>query len=137
MKTKLTREQSRHLIELGVPKEKASGIDTDSFESMFLLAIEAKANGNGGKPIRNLSSPIFKIEDFLNGEILPKEIMLDKEHGLDFGWDFYENKWVARYSDEDLDCVFEKALYSETELIDAFYQLTCWYYGEHLKNEKK
>ena len=137
MKTQLTREESRHLLDLGVPKEKASGIDIDNFDNMVLLAAEAKGNGNGDKTIRSLSTPIFKLEDFLNGEILPKEIMLEKQHGLDFGWDFCLNKWVARYCDEDALCPYEYAWYLKEELIDALYQLACWYYGEYLKSEKK
>lgn len=111
MKTTLTKEQSQHLIDLGIPKAKASDIEEYS------------------DPISQWThrgAPIFKLEDFLNGEILPKEIMLDKEHGLDFGWDFYANKWVAQYCDEDYLCLYEKAQYYAEELIDALYELTVW-----------
>lgn len=126
MKIKLTSEESQHLINLGVSKELATG------------DVTVASMTDGMKGIIQISmKSIFKLEDFLNGKILPKELMLDKEHGLDFGWDFYENKWFARYSDEDSICVHEKAWYSDKELINAFYQLTCWYYGEYFKSEKK
>lgn len=103
MKDKLTREQSAHLISLGVPKEKAH----DKISYGFLGY-----------------DPIFRLTDLL--DILPKEIMLDKEHGLDFGWDFYANKWVAQYCDEDYLCLYEKAQYYAEELIDALYELLQW-----------
>lgn len=48
MKTTLTFDQTQHLISLGIPKEKA-GIKED---------IHGPA--------------LFKLEDFLSGEILPK-----------------------------------------------------------------
>lgn len=117
MKTILTTEESKHLIDLGVPKVKAT-------EVIF-------------NPNNDDYDFVFSLTDLLNGKILPKEIMLDKEHGLDFGWDFYAKKWFARYSDEDSLCVYEEAQYLANELIDALYQLTCWYYGEYLKSKKK
>ena len=106
MKTKLTYKQSTELIDVGAPREKATG--------------KGYFEGVAGY------YSTFTLADLL--EILPKEIMFDKEHGLDFGWDFYANKWYARYSDEDSLCVYENAWYIEDELIDALYQLACWYY---------
>ena len=117
MKTTLTTEQSQHLFDLGVPKHKAT-------EVMF-------------NPNNDDYGFVFSLTDFLNGEVLPKEIMLDKEHGLDFGWDFYANKWYAKYSDEDSICLYGNAWHVADELIDALYELVCWYYGEYLKSEKK
>lgn len=126
MKTKLTREQSQHLIELGVPKEKASG------------GFSVAPMGDGIRGVVKVpEQPIFKLEDFLNGEILPKEILLDKEHGLNCEWDYYFNKWVAEYSDENSQCLIVEASYSAPELIDALYELANWYFGEYLKSEEK
>lgn len=130
MKTKLATKQSQHLIELGVPKEKASGINTDNFDSMILLAAEAIGNGNGDKTIRSLSSPIFKLEDFLNGKILPKEI--ETENG---------NVYLNIQMTNEICSVSYKhighggwiAYYEAKELINALYLLTYWYYGEYLK----
>lgn len=132
MKIELTKEQSQHLISLGVPKEKASGINTDNFDNIILLAAEAIANGNGDKTIRSLSSPIFKLEDFLNGEILPKEIetkngdvWLDIQmmnDGVCVSYEYTGHGGCIGYGEGD-------------ELIDALYSLACWYYGEYLKRE--
>lgn len=142
MKTKLTKEESQYLISLGVPKEKASGIDTDNFENMFLLAVEAKTTGNGDKSIRSLSTPIFKLEDFLNDEILPKDVLFDEndeDSVMEFG--IIHNpilkEWNVYYS-----CLNDKyrgvnIVKRTKKLIDSLYQLTCWYYGEYLKKEKK
>ena len=113
MKTRLTKEQSDHLLSLGCTFPNNLAIQDNNKD--FYVRIE--------------------LADLL--EILPKELMFDKEHGLDFGWDFYENKWFARYSDEDSICVYENAWYLDKELIDALYQLACWYYGEYLKSEGK
>lgn len=125
MKTQLTKEQSQHLIDLGVPKEKASLIlPTDSYE-MEDISITT-------------GIPIFKLEDFLNSEILPKEIEDDE---YDWWMEFYihfsapQQKWFVAYHDmSERGVSFVR--YSE-ELIDALYELTCWYYGEYLKTEKK
>lgn len=111
MKTRLTREESQHLIDLGVPKEKASDIECDQWEECCI--------------------PIFELEDFLNGEILPKEVE-DKTWGfiyrLGIKWS-NEVDWLVRYNG---------AIYFRSvELIDSLYQLACWYYGEYLKSEEK
>lgn len=109
MKTKLTEKESQHLINLGVPKEKA-GISEDMYGPV-----------------------LFKLEDFLNEEILPKEIEIDGEIAeLSMDWNYKPKRWCAAYSwysDE-----FETW---EEELIDALYKLAIWYYGEYLKNKKK
>lgn len=103
MKKLLDKEQTQHLFDLEVPEEKAT----------------TKLCG-----MRMEQYNVFSITDLLS--ILPKEIMLDKEHGLDFGWDFYAKKWVARYCDEDCLCVYEEAQYYAEELIDALYELLKW-----------
>lgn len=103
MKTKLTREESAHLISIGVPKEKASS--------------------HGFRKI-----PIFKLEDFLNGEILPKFINDDEPIIIEFSIIF--EKWFTYYfSSEQGDC--------DKELINALYKLACWYYGKYLKQTKQ
>lgn len=105
MKTELTFIQSQHLLDLGIPKEKAS--------------------------IHTKDIIIFKLEDFLNGEILPKEIekggyvltMYGNVVGYAFGVEYEGLIWNVYFKSK--------------ELIDALYQLTCWYYGEYLKSKKK
>lgn len=115
MKTELTFEQNRHLLDLGISKEKAS--------------------------IWNKNIVVFKLEDFLNGKILPKQIDL---------YDVYElrkfeypiaslnimmykdvNTTVGYvYTDYDLDLCYLKS-FDCNELIDSFYKLTCWYYEKY------
>lgn len=112
MKTELTTEQSQHLLDLGVPKEKAS--------------------------IWNKDKTIFKLQDFLNGEILPKEIDDEETEWwmeLSIKYSAPQQKWFVAYHALNEDGV-SFARHSE-ELIDALYQMTCWYYGEHLKSKKK
>ena len=113
MKTQLTKEQSIHLIDLGVPKEKAR----------CELPI-----GDG--------EYVFSLTDLL--EILPKETKAKysltpivitfggvyKGEGID--------EWFAYYDD-----ITETQEICAPELIDALYELTCWYYGEYLKSKKK
>lgn len=125
MKTELTKEESQHLLDLGVPKEKASGTFKvfDDDDTLFY------------------TQPIFKLEDFLNGEILPKEIEVDKSpydeicyyvlmmHPLGKQWE------VSYYDDDNVDYLFG-GIRTHEEPINALYQLTCWYYGEYLKSEE-
>lgn len=125
MKTELTKEQSQHLIDLGVSKEKASG----------------KYITPQGKPIVSSVGvlnetaeiyPIFKLEDFLNGKILPKEIEYD---GYTYKLTITcGTKYDVRYATE---MIYHLGVYNGEELIDALYHFTCWYYGEFLKTENK
>lgn len=108
MKTELTTEESQHLIDLGVPKELAS-ISEDMY-----------------------GPTLFALEDFLNGEILPKEIVDDTWGFIsELGMRWYRevDSWLVGYNGN--------AHFVSGELIDALYQLACWYYGEYLKSEKK
>lgn len=117
MKTILTSEQTKYLIDLGVPKEKASGRLSYGFAGSY---------------------PIFKLEDFLNGEILPTEIEDDESNWwMEFSMQYSapQQKWFVAYHALNEDGV-SFVRYSE-ELIDALYELTCWYYGKYLKNEDK
>lgn len=104
MKTQLTKEESQRLLTLGIPKEKAS--------------------------IWNKDKTIFKLNDFLNGEILPLFI------------EFPNDKYVLSMTGTPVGKyeVYYSGLYysefCEEELIDALYQLTCWYYGEYLKQKE-
>lgn len=122
MKTRLTREESLHLIKLGVPKELASG-------EMTVQPIGGGIKGIVPAP----RYPIFKLEDLLNGEILPKWINTPEDR-YSFAIQITEKgKWIVgfrRVAVWKTYCKYE-------ELIDALYQLACKYYGEYLKSEKK
>lgn len=126
MKTKLTEEESQHLINLGVPKEKAS-----YYKQTF--------NKEGGK------YPIFKIENFINGEIIPKEIPKDdknpycNKYTLFMEWGDIHQQWSVSYCDmlDEEDHFIPDSLKSSEELIDALYKVACWYYRHFLKNKKK
>ena len=111
MKTELDKEQSQHLIDLGVSKEKASGIIKVFDEDGTLL----------------YTLPIFKLEDLLNGEVLPNTIDGNRAHRTIQTYDGYH---YAFYS---YDYGRISNLNEAEELIDSLYQLTCWYYGEYKK----
>ena len=98
MKTELTTEQSKHLIGLGAPDEKAS------------LCGYRK-------------NPIFKLADLL--EILPKKI--DGKNRIIES----DVKGHFAYYCGAIEIIGWR--HAEEELIDALYQLACWYYGEYLK----
>ena len=74
MKTNLTKEESAHLIELGVPKEKASRRHIE-------LTLEEYR--------------VFDLTDLL--DILPKEI--GSHSCISIDWNFITEKW-----DVDYDC---------------------------------
>lgn len=130
MKTELTSEQTDHLISLGVPKKLAGkwpviDVDEDVYDPMYP---------------EMLSRPIFILDDFLNGEILPR--LLPKGNNKHYKLTIHptENlKWSVSYLDMDdyVDFYHMNTLKVEVELIDALYQLTCWYYEEHLKNKEE
>lgn len=105
MKTTLTKEQSQHLIDLGVPKEKAS----DSWHF---------------KPV-DVYYPIFTLSDLL--EILPPEIWnFDIEGNMQFSMVYENGKWNVSYTEEYYErhkcCIG----YSKEELVDALYELCVW-----------
>lgn len=114
MKTRLTREESQHLFDLGVPKEKAS-------EVIF-------------NPNNRDYDFVFSLTDLLNGEILPKEIEVTGDI-YQLAIFINKNTAYARYMRGD--CWAWTDTQISSELIDALYQLACWYYGEYLKSEKK
>lgn len=116
MKTELTTEQSQHLIELGVPKEKASIKKIDEIRIV---------NNN---EVYDWSYK-FKLTDIL--EILPKEmengkyvLMIEFNGQYTFAYYYRINEKLLGYK-------------RNKELIDVLYELACWYYGEYLKSEKK
>lgn len=135
MKTELTTEQSAHLIELGVPKEMASEVE----------------NGGAGNEVDKYIYT-FTLTDLL--EILPKEIkipVMDEileepeyyiKYRIAFEWnssDFGQTppKYIAYYKEVSWvahDTPFIK--FKSDELIDALYELVCWYYEKFLKNKK-
>lgn len=102
MKTQLTKEQSQRLIELGVPKEKAS--------------LQVLFEEDGPFDIWNediLSRPIFTLTDLL--EILPREI---EDCPIEIIWEQKESKW---------NCIYAGLISQMSEeLIDALYRLTVW-----------
>ncbi|MCH5167570.1 MAG: hypothetical protein J1F35_06705 [Erysipelotrichales bacterium] len=123
MKTRLTNEQSQHLIDLGVLKEKASG------------SVSVAPIGDGIRGLVKIPKrPIFRLEDFLNGEILPKEIKT-KDGDVYLDIQIMNENYCVNYEYIGRGTVIE--YYDSPELIEALYQLTCWYYGEYLKSEEK
>ena len=147
MKTELTKEQSQHLIDLGVPKEKASKVAwariTD-FKGDKIPENE-QMRGVGDKPFSMMhvgfesfkTDDIFTLEDFLNGDILPKEIVYYEDYNSEFTlqWNCSIQKWDVGYMYNT--GFWKKTRYSFEELIDGLYKLACWYYGEYLKNKEK
>lgn len=145
MKTQLNKEESQHLIDLGIPKEKASKVAVKQIQNW-----DRKPRKNPKEYVVNVphtpivmgfetfeEHPIFTLDDFLNGEILPR--LLPKGNNKHYKLTIHttENlKWSVSYLDMDnyVDFYHMNTLKVEVELIDALYQLTCWYYGEHLKN---
>lgn len=108
MKTRLTHEESQHLIDLGVSKEKTSETELYNDPSSWVKRVAS----------------IFSLEDFLNGEILPKEI--NEIEPLIIEWSILTKKWFTYYDSCEQGS-------SAEELIDALYKLTCWYYEKFLK----
>lgn len=132
MKTQLTKEQSQHIINLGVPKEKASM----SFQ-------EGWKEYENGIFEKGITYPIFRLTDLL--EILPKELKLPIKTYIDQPANLvitgFEGEWSVEYEYMDEEKRFLSYIsFDDWELIEALYQLVCWYYGEHLKmkrNERK
>lgn len=101
MKTTLDKIQSQHLIDLGVPREKAS--------------LQEAIWGKYGFPANFLEyAPIFTLADILS--ILPKEI--SNRCDLRMTYSSLANRWFVTY-DYYQDRIAE-------ELIDALYDLLCW-----------
>lgn len=120
MKDTLTTAESQHLISLGVPKEKASGFE-------YIGELEYDVCDNYFDNPINKKAPIFTLTDLL--EILPKEIG-DRNRIIESG----SKGHFAYYVGINGVIGWKPA---EEELIDALYQLACWYYGEYLKSEEK
>lgn len=97
MKTRLTKEQSKHLIDLGVPEEMASEVE----------------NGGAGNEVDKYIYT-FTLTDLL--EMLPKEI--EHHSCISIDWNFITEKW-----DVDYDCT-QGSWHGSEELIDALYELT-------------
>lgn len=117
MKTQLTKEQSQQLIDLGVPKEKASAKE-------IIKPGEFVARDNLGNTITRIpeTTPIFRFTDLL--EILPKEIERDYitytlciSYGCDIPGSNHDT-WFAYYDElDDLEPAYAE------ELIDVLYEL--------------
>lgn len=116
MKDKLTKEQSAHLIELGVSVDKASASDS------------CVAYGNGARGVMKApTAPIFTLVDVL--ELLPKGII---HNGL---WcklritTWIDEPWFAAYQNQIGEYITPnpyKAPFSAEEFIDVLYELLCW-----------
>lgn len=137
MKTELTKEESQHLISLGVPKVKASKVEWARIRDSRgdKIPKEEQLRGVDDKPfsaqtvgfISYSTDDIFALDDFLNGEILPKEIEINGEIAeLCFDWNSQIKRWCAAYSWSS-----EEYESHEEELIDALYRLACWHYGKY------
>ena len=104
MKQQLTKEQSKRLIELGVPTEKAS---------------ESVVEENHGEN-HSWTYPVFTIGDLL--EVLPKEIGNAgyMTLGMEVLYDEEKYFWKVLY----YDCA--GSVFEEDELIDALFDLVVW-----------
>lgn len=126
MKTELTTEQSQHLIKLGVPFNKAS------------ICYSTASIGNGVKGITKTEQKyIFRLTDLL--KILPKYLNYEFE-GVNYAANFtfrWNNRFLHYEAGYDLYDMWDKSHYCADELIDALYELACWYYDKYLKSEKK
>lgn len=125
MKTELTKEQSQHLIDLGVPEKMASSELVESMEQVY-----------GDKP----RIKIFTQTDLL--EMLPKVIRIDAKDEFEYltkrigcngnrpyyqtiKYNFYE-KWTISYEcDNSLNCGCLEYFVAE-ECIDALYNMAVW-----------
>lgn len=142
MKTELTREESKHLLDLGVPKEKASHVSIKQIYDFRGNSIKNPKEFIRKSPFKPAVmgfeafdvQPIFKLEDFLNGEILPRE-METKNGDVCLEIQLMNEICCATY--EYTGHGGCKGYGEGEELIDALYELTCWYYGEFLKSEEK
>ena len=126
MKTELTTEQSKHLIELGVPSNRAS----------------MTSNQLHGDPYYNdYYQEIFTLDDLL--EMLPKEIEIPvfyddleepeyyTKYRIAFEWDSNkygqtEPQYNAFYKEIAFIPGGYLAKFNSEELIDALYELTIW-----------
>lgn len=116
MKQQLTKEQSRRLIELGVPAEKASN------------SVVEETHGDG----QSWTYTVFTIGDLL--EVLPKEIGNDgyMTLGIEVLSDEYKYFWRVLY----YDCA--GSVFEEDELIDALFDLVVWFIENgHIKTDKQ
>lgn len=117
MKTILNQEQTIKLIKLGVPAEKATG------------KVCCLINDSG----RSFPQRAFTLADLF--EILPKEMSYDnKLYELHIDW--MNSAWWTSYQWDGIKGSSTLECKSE-ELIDALYELACWYYGEYLKSKEK
>ena len=129
MQTKLTTEQSKHLIELGIPKEWASLLlPTDSYE------VEDIAVTTG--------IPIFEIDDLL--AILPSSIFCRSEFSTR-QFDRYiitrelgqgKAEYILYYACKEVTLTLNPIIYEE-ELVVGLYKLLVWVLENHPKSIKR
>lgn len=106
MKTQLTKEQSKHLIDLGVNEDMATYFDNEYDWSI------------------NDYPRYFTLIDLL--EILPKEIK-----GEEVNNEYKEALLSIDYMDKGWNCAYNGLVYKggisyNKKLIDALYELTVW-----------
>lgn len=118
MKMQLTKEQSQHLIDLGVPKEKASA-----------YTYEESHKYKGGIELPPVQVPIFTLTDLLG--ILPKEIEITEGCKDTLVIDFIGGSVFAQYTFQT------RTRQEEDELIDALYELCVWCLEKEYLNPKK
>lgn len=122
MKTTLTIEQSKKLIELGVDAKLASIKEFVPIHPEVL-----KGNAEYAKPWGWM--PKFRLEDLLS--ILPKEIEVDKVT-LSLVIEWQGGKWYACYMGHG----YMKADFYAPELLDALYQLLIWVLENNYLNQQ-
>ena len=111
MKTQLNIERSALLIELGMPKHKASA--TELYKDPI-----SQWTGKG--------CPVFTLDDLLRE--LPKYLDYEFE-GEKYAADFtfhWSNRFLHYEAGYDLYDMWDKSHYCAPELIDALYYLTVW-----------
>lgn len=103
MKTQLDEQQSQHLLELGVPREKM----TQLVEHKGLIPIVEKT---------------FSLTNLL--EIMPKEIVTESDENMCLELQMLNNHCNVSY-----EYIYHggcMVYYNAKELIDALYELTVW-----------
>lgn len=127
MKTKLTTEQSNHLVELGIPKEWASLIlPTNSYEVDGIIAVTT------GEPIFNLYDLLAIIPSsiFCRSEFSTRQFdryMVTKELGQG------KAEYVLYYACKEVTLTLNPIIY-EDELVVGLYKLLVWVLENHPKS---
>lgn len=130
MKTELSKEQSKHLIDLGVGSDKASKCwvtDPNDDESKQLVNHDEYCYECAAlKP-----QPVFTLTDMLS--IIPKWIKYrNMLLWLQIRVDEYQELWCCEYEGGPYGCDNADTFQSAEELIDALYELLVYCINEKL-----